>query len=54
MNENENKEETVTIKKSTYAFLSECARKLRALEDMGVDNWKGYSQAMELLDDPEF
>jgi hypothetical protein len=37
-------EETVTIPLSEYKRLVEDADSLRALCDMGVDNWEGYGQ----------
>lgn len=42
-------DETVTITKREYESLLEDVNKLRALEGAGVDNWEGYSYAMELL-----
>lgn len=41
--------ETVTIKRAEYDQLLADQAKLRALEAMGVDNWSGYSEAMEQL-----
>ena len=42
-------EDTVTISKSEYKHLMDAADKLLALEEMGVDNWEGYQDAMEAL-----
>jgi len=41
-------EETVTIKKSEYDSLKDDSKKLEALEAMGVDNWQGWDDAMEI------
>lgn len=41
--------ETVTISRGEYDQLLADQAKLRALEAMGVDNWSGYSAAMEQL-----
>ncbi|UZH12252.1 MULTISPECIES: hypothetical protein [unclassified Halomonas] len=43
------KPETVTISRGEYGQLLTDQAKLRALEAMGVDNWSGYSDAMEQL-----
>lgn len=43
----------VFIQKSTYVDLVECKRKLDALEAGGVDNWEGYSHAMQSLEDED-
>ena len=40
-------EETVTISKKEYERLLKDSAKLQALENGGVDNWQGYSYAME-------
>lgn len=40
-------EETVTISKREYARLLDSERMLLCLEDAGVDNWGGYSEAMK-------
>jgi hypothetical protein len=40
-------EETVTITKKEYNDLLEDSRMLQCLESAGVDNWGGYSYAME-------
>lgn len=42
-------EETVTIGIEEYNSLLDSERMLTALEDAGVDNWAGYSYAMEDL-----
>ena len=41
--------ETVTISRAEYDQLLADQAKLRALEATGVDNWSGYSDAMEQL-----
>lgn len=43
-------EETVTITKNEYESLLEDAKKLRALEAAGVDNWEGYDIAMDYME----
>lgn len=40
-------EEKVTISKEEYEDLLEDQRLLMSLENAGVDNWTGYSYAME-------
>ena len=52
--------QTMTVMKSEYRALKEAARKLEeverklnALEEAGVDNWEGYSYAMEILRNSE-
>lgn len=40
--------ETVTIKKSTYEKLVADSEFLSALHACGVDNWEGYSDAVEI------
>lgn len=42
-------EPTVTIPKSEYDQLMHDADKLSCLEALGVDNWQGYDDAMEML-----
>jgi len=39
--------ETVTISKEEYDRLLKAEETLTALESHGVDNWDGYSDAME-------
>lgn len=39
----------VTITQAEYDQLLADSEKLNALEQMGVDNWDGYDQAMDLL-----
>jgi len=46
-------EETVTISKKEYESLLEDSEKLSALEAAGVDNWEGYDNAMEMMEDME-
>ena len=45
------KKETVIISKKEYENLLERAEMLDALECAGVDNWEGYSYAMEMLEE---
>jgi hypothetical protein len=44
----EKKPETVTISKEEYESLLDDQHKLECLEAAGVDNWQGYSDAMEM------
>jgi hypothetical protein len=44
-------EPTVTITQAEYEKLLGKQRKLSALEQLGVDNWEGYSLAMAEYDD---
>jgi hypothetical protein len=44
-------EETVTITKEEYEQLIEDSEFLACLEMMGVDNWCGYSEAVESYKD---
>lgn len=53
LNEKQDDEETIIIKKSVYDELMENSKKLEALEDCGVDNWEGYDEALEYLEDME-
>ena len=46
-------EETVTISAEEYEYLLACVNKLSALEIAGVDNWEGYSYAMEILEEDD-
>ena len=46
-------EETVTISAKEYEYLLYCVNKLSALEIAGVDNWEGYSYALEIMEDDE-
>lgn len=39
--------ETVTISLKEYEELLDCQLQLLCLEGAGVDNWSGYSYAME-------
>jgi hypothetical protein len=43
--------QTVTITEQEYKELLECQKILIALESAGVDNWEGYGDAMETLED---
>ena len=56
LNEEENEEEedefedeVIDIMQSEYMELKAAAKKLRALEDAGVENWEGYDVAMDIL-----
>jgi hypothetical protein len=40
--------EMVTISKEKYESLLDDQHKLECLEAAGVDNWQGYSDAMEM------
>jgi len=44
---------TITLSEERYRELTEAEEKLNALEEFGVDNWDGYSQAMASLTDGE-
>lgn len=46
-------EETVTITKREYDRLVRAREKLGCLEACGVDNWDGYSDAMEMYNEEE-
>lgn len=41
--------DTIEISKKEYVELKDDARFLNALRAAGVDNWDGYSYALELL-----
>ncbi len=41
--------ETVTLTKEEYEYLVKAEERLSVLEEMGVDNWEGYSDAMKLM-----
>lgn len=41
--------ETVTLTKEEYEYLVKAEERLSALEEMGVDNWEGYSEAMKWM-----
>lgn len=43
-------EETVTISKKEYESLLEDSKFLEALQDVGVDNWEGYSYAYQVYE----
>lgn len=45
--------EDVTLSQERYAELLHAECKLIALEHAGVDNWEGYGDAMEALDEEE-
>jgi len=46
-----NKEKMVTITQKEYNKLLEDSNFLEVLKCSGVDNWKGYSEAFELLEE---
>jgi len=46
-------EEMVTISKKQYEGLLERSLWLNYLEQAGVDNWEGYSIAIDLRDEEE-
>lgn len=47
-------DDSVSIGADELHDLRQEAKKLRALEEAGVDNWSGYDYAMEILrEDPE-
>jgi hypothetical protein len=41
--------ETITITRAEYQRLLEDSNKLLALKSVGVGNWDGYDEAMELF-----
>lgn len=47
------KEPTVTIPESEYISLKEDRTWLECLESAGVDNWSGYCDAREILEELE-
>lgn len=48
-----NDSETVTISRKEYEQLQKDADMLNALENCGVDNWEGYSEAHAYLREQE-
>jgi hypothetical protein len=42
-------EETITILKSAYKQLVDDSKFLDALRACGVDNWEGYSEACQMV-----
>ncbi len=46
-------EELVTISKREYDNLKKRDRELSALEQAGVDNWSGYGDHWEYMEDDE-
>ena len=44
-------EETIEISLKEYESLKEDELWLRCLEDAGVDNWSGYSYALDILEE---
>lgn len=46
-------EENITISKKEYNSLIEDSEFLNALRAAGVDNWDGYSYALEYLEEIE-
>lgn len=45
--------EMITIPKSEYESLLESREFLSCLEACGVDNWGGYSDAIEMMEEEE-
>ena len=43
-------EETITISAREYEYLLDCEKTLSALQIAGVDNWEGYSYALEIME----
>jgi uncharacterized protein involved in exopolysaccharide biosynthesis len=43
----------VTIQRATYEDLLRRSRELAALDAFGVDNWGGYSDAMQSLEEDD-
>jgi hypothetical protein len=43
--------ETVTLTRAEHEQLLEDQQFLRALQAAGVDNWEGYADAQEILED---
>ena len=43
--------DTATISKELYEVLLDRDQKLCALEAAGVDNWEGYDEAMNILEE---
>lgn len=48
---NEEQKKTITITKEEYEELLDDSQLLDALREAGVDNWDGYDEAMEMLDE---
>lgn len=46
-------EEMVTITKDEYESLTAAAEFLNCLEACGVDNWGGYGDAQDMMDEDE-
>jgi hypothetical protein len=46
-------EEMVTISKAEYESLLDDRNKLECLDAMGVDNWQGYDDAMQMYREEE-
>lgn len=42
--------ETMTILMSEYVAMKKDAARFQALDTMGVDNWDGYQEAMDLVE----
>lgn len=47
------KDKMVTITEKEYRALRRDSHELSALEEFGVDNWSGYGDAMQSLEDEE-
>ena len=50
-NNKDNKEEMITISKKEYDQLQKDSNFLAALEAAGVDNWCGYGEAYNILEE---
>jgi len=46
-------DETIEISKSEYDELIQAQIRLICLESAGVDNWRGYDYALELMEEYE-
>lgn len=49
----ESVEERVTVRKSVYDKLIHDSKLLNCLEACGVDNWNGYDEAHEMMEEEE-
>jgi len=53
MSKKENKNEMITISKKEYNQLQKDSNFLEALRAAGVDNWCGYGEAFDILEEWE-
>lgn len=53
VNDNITNEPTVTILQSEYNRLVEDSEFLACLQGAGVDNWEGYSEAQDMMDEED-